>query len=220
MEARQKHGRTYALSSTSSKVAAVLLVLIALNAALLAWRWASEANLPPGSYHEFHISEWQQASIARPDDPIVWSTLGGLYAAAGQPSKARAAFTRAVELDHRNSAAQMYLAEVDMQNEDYESARTRLLIAAEALPDGGAHLAYYRLGELEEATGDFEKALEHYEASISQSSTYWNAHFRVAVLHERAGRESEALESAQRAARLVPDNDEVREMLSRLRTTP
>lgn len=212
-------GTVYTFSSTPHKVAAVLIILILLNAAVLAWRWASEANLPPGSYHEHYISEWQRASIERPDDPIVWSTLGGLYEAAGEPGKALAAFTRAAELDPRNAAAQMYLAAADVSTGDHDSARARLLVVVEVLPEGGAHVAYYRLGELEEAVGNPDAALEYYEASVAQRATYWNAHYRIAVLHENAGRTGEALESAERAVRLVPDNEEVNEMLSRLRAT-
>jgi len=214
---KNMHGQTYALSSLPSKIAAVLVVLILLNAALLAWRWVSEANLPPGSYHEYHIAEWQQASIERPEDPIVWSTLGGLYEAAGEQRKALAAYTRAFELDPGNAAALMYLAQADVQNEEYDRARTRLQAAAEALPEGGAQLVYYRLGQIEEAEGNFDKALEYYQASIAEQSNYWNAHFRIAALHEKAGRNREALEAAEKAARFVPDNDEVMAMLSRLR---
>lgn len=215
---KKTYGHTYTLSSLPSKVAAVLVVLILLNATLLAWRWVSEANLPPGSYHEYHIVEWQQASIERPDDPIVWSTLGGLYEAAGDQRKALAAYTRAYELDPGNSAALMYLAQADVENGDYDRARTRLQAAAEALPEGGAQLVYYRLGQIEEATRNFDKALEYYQASVAEQSNYWNAHFRIAVLHEEAGRNKEALEAAEKAARFVPDNDEVKAMLSRLRS--
>jgi len=214
---KKTRGHTYTLSSLPSRIAAVLVVLILLNAVLLAWRWASEANLPPGSYHEYHIAEWQQASIERPDDPIVWSTLGGLYEAAGDQRKALAAYTRAHELDPANSAALMYLAQVDVENGDYDRARTRLQTAAEALPAGGAQLVYYRLGQIEETAGNLDKALEYYQASVAEQSNYWNAHFRIAALHEKAGRNKEALAAAEKAARFASENEEVMAMLSRLR---
>jgi len=220
MTTKNQQGSIHSLSSLPSKIAAVLVVLLLLNLAVLAWRWVTVSSLPPGTYHAYHISEWQQASIERPDDPIVWSTLGGLYDAAGEHRKALAAHQRAEELDPNNAAALLYLAAVDVDNEDWDRARARLLTAAAALPEGGAQLAYYRLGEIEETVGDFDKAIEYYEASVAERPTYWNAHFRIAALHERAGRSEEALIAAEKAARFAPDDDEVMAMLSRLRDTP
>jgi tetratricopeptide (TPR) repeat protein len=198
-------------------VIALLLVALTANATLLVWRWAHNAELPPGTYHEYQIRQWEHLSLEKPDDPLVWATLGGLYEASGAEGKADSAYVRALEFDPDNVAALMHLAEADVAEGNHDAGRTRLQRAASVLPEGGAYLVYYRLGRLEEDALDPDRALAAYEASIAEKPTYWNAHFRIALIHENAGRMPEALAAAEEAARFVPDDEIVQGVIDRLR---
>jgi len=197
-------------------LSAILVVLILVSGILLAWRWAVAQALPPGTYYEYRIQQWERLSFERPDDPLVWATLGGLYDSAGAQTKADRAYEKALELDPSNAAALMRIAEREQAEGDFDRARERLELAAESLPQGGAYLVYYRLGLLEEEAGRDCEAITAYEKSVEESRSYWNAHFRLAVLHERAGELDKAREAASIAAAFAPEEPEVLEVLERL----
>jgi len=200
-------------------IAAIIIVLITLNGVILAWRWASAAELPPGTYHEYQIQQWELESLERPDDPVVWATLGGLYESAGDEARAESAYARALELDPENAAALVFTAQARQRDGDSDEARSLLMQAIDALPEGNTALVYFRLGQLEEAAGDPEAALDAYTTSVEQRSTYWNAHFRIAVIQENAGSYPEALKAAEQAARFAPDDEVVQMVLERIRAS-
>jgi|GEM_PF-1545664 len=193
-----------------------LVLLILVSGILLAWRWAAARELPPGTYYEYQIQRWELLSLERPDDPLVWATLGGLYKNAGAESKAERAFERTLELDPTNVAALMYVAEKEQAEGDFDRARELLELAAESMPPGNAYLLYYRLGLLEEEVGRDAEAISAYEKSIEERGSYWNAHFRLAVLYERAGELDKARDSITRAAAFAREKPEVLEVLERL----
>ncbi len=197
-------------------LSAILIIAILVSGILLAWRWAAARELPPGTYYEYQIQRWELQSMERPDDPLVWATLGGLYEAAGAEAKSERAYRKALELDPGNVAALMHIAEREQAEGEFDRARERLQLAADSLPQGSAYLLYYRIGLLEEEVGRDPEAIAAYEKSIEERSSYWNAHFRLALLYERAGELDKARESISRAAAFAAAEPEVIEVLERL----
>lgn len=197
-------------------IAAVLIVLILVNAALLVWRWQAIAQLPPGDFESHYIRVWEREVRERPDDPFVWATLAGLHESAGNERRASATWARTLELDPDNTLALLYFARQARDAGDFDAAREQLDSALVGLPEGNRALVHYEIGALEEAAGDPAAALTAYRASVADRATYWNAHLRIALLEEDAGNLQEALASAREAARFAPDEPAVSEALARI----
>jgi tetratricopeptide (TPR) repeat protein len=180
-------------------IAGVLLVLFMVNAVVLTWRYVALKEGPPTTYEEFQIRRWQDQLVANPKDPAVWATLGRLYDEAGNESKARKAYQRALELDPNSAPALLYLARQARREEKYDLSRTYLERALKALPAGGRSLVYFELGELERQAGDQAAAIKAYEASIAEDGSYFNPYQRLAFLYAESAQEKKALQMAEKA---------------------
>jgi tetratricopeptide (TPR) repeat protein len=198
-------------------VAALLAVLLLAGGVLTAWRYVAAVDAPPMTYHEFQIQRWEEVLAEKPDDPAIWATLGSLHEKAGDDSRAQKAYSRALELDPTNPSALVYRARAMAADGKTDSARSMLTRAADGLPEGGRFLVLFQLGELERDAGRDKAAIEAYEASAEDNSTFWNAHYELAVLYEKAGKANDALRSAYLARRFSPDDPNLEELIERLK---
>lgn len=95
-------------------------------------------------------------------------------------------------------------------NDRLEAAR-RLPQAAESEPDSAE--AHLRRGIALQEANDLEAAVEAFRAAVVRDENFWQAHFRSGVALKGLGRLAEATAALERAARIVPDDFIVRNVL-------
>jgi tetratricopeptide (TPR) repeat protein len=195
----------------------VLLILLLLNGVVFAWRLAARRAEPPRDYYTYQVQRWEAQLLERPDDPVVWTTLAGLYEDMDRESSALYAYEQALQLDPGNPSALLYLGRMASARGDHEGAREYVTNAAEELPVGARYIAYFDLGELERKAGQIEAAIDAYEHSVADRGSFWNAHFQLAFLYEQQGRLDEALTSAESARVYVDDRPDLEQLIARLR---
>ena len=204
--------------SNPAIIAGTLIVAVLILGVLLEWRWMDANNGPPSNYYQYQVQRWEQQVAQKPDDPVVWATLGGLYERMGETRKSRVAYDKALELDPGNVAALVAAADAAEGDRDWAEARDRLTRAADSMPKGGKYYLYFKLGQMEERAKDDDAALLAYEKSIADVGLFWNAHDRLAHLYSEAGRKDDALEQALLAQRFVPERTGLKTLIAKLRS--
>lgn len=198
-------------------LALMLVLLVVVNGFTLTMRYLWLENLPASNYYEFQVQRWETQLADRPEDPVVWATLGGLYDAMGSERKASRAFAKALELDADNPAALMYVARADRESGEVAEARGKLERAADSLPTGGKYAVLFELGELERAAGRPAAAIRAYEASFADNSTFWNAPRELAFLYRASGQLDLALTAALQAQLFASEDVALSRLVKELR---
>ena len=114
----------------------------------------------------------------------------GLDLEVDDPRAARAAYTRALELDSEMTDAYVNLGRLMHQLGDLENAAKLYRGAIDRSDDAIAH---YNLALVLEDRQDFANALQHYQRAVELDRNFADAHFNLGRLLERAGRSEEAL---------------------------
>jgi tetratricopeptide (TPR) repeat protein len=118
---------------------------------------------------------------------------------------AEAAFKRAVELDPDDAVAYQHLASFYRQTDRLDESIETYQRSLEQNPDSAR--LNERLAILFEFSGNREKAMEHYERAISLDSSLGESKNNLAyLLAENEGDLDRALDLAQEAKALLPDN--------------
>ena len=204
--------------SNPAIIAGTLIVVVLLLGVLLEWRWMDASNGPPSNYYQYQVQRWEQQVVEKPDDPVVWATLGGLYERMGETRKSQVAYDKALELDSGNVSALVAAADAAEGDSDWADARERLTRAADSMPKGGKYFLYFKLGQMEERAKDNDAAVLAYEKSIADVGLFWNAHDRLAHLYSETGRKDDALEQALLAQRFVPERAGLKTLIAKLRS--
>lgn len=147
----------------------------------------------------------------------LWVNLGAIYRSAGQEAAAEAMYLKALELNPDSPSAMNNLALLYYNRGELETSRRweeRVRERRESNP-----FYHYHLGELAEAEGDREQALEHYLDAIDLQEDEAEFYFRVARLFlsmERYEQSRNYAEKAVEHARLVGERKAYEQFLKQL----
>jgi Tfp pilus assembly protein PilF len=129
---------------------------------------------------------------------------------------ARRAFDAAKTLDPSFIPVELVLAEMDIEDKKFESARQRLAALLQA-PNARRYQilsARVLLGGLEMQSGNLEEAIHHYRAVVEGNPQNTLALNNLAyLLLEHANQPDEALKYAQQAKELSPDRADISDTL-------
>lgn len=161
---------------------------------------------------EESLNRISAAVEAQPEASKLKHLQGLTYLVLGRGSDAENAFRRAIELDPNALAAYQSLAQYLARSGRREEVLATYEKAAAQRPDAaGLQLV---MGSLYEAYGDTDKAVEHYEKAIAIDPNLAPAKNNMAyILAESETNLDRALDLAQEAKRLLPDNGHVADTL-------
>jgi tetratricopeptide (TPR) repeat protein len=128
----------------------------------------------------------------------------------GQTPDARAALEKGAALDARNTTVQLMLAQLDLQDRSFDTARKRLTAILANEPDEPrAHLL---MASLETLNGDYSKAIEHYRipADKGNIAAINNLAYNLAKDDSQL---NAALKYAEMAKQIAPDDSHVEDTL-------
>ncbi|MCY4094161.1 MAG: tetratricopeptide repeat protein [Gammaproteobacteria bacterium] len=186
-------------------------------------RWLYLRSIAYGELGYVHksIEDLLLVTSTMRDVAIIWYRLGQALIYAGRRSDAKHALTRALALDDDLAIAHMALADVQVLNSDFMSAKASLHRAYELQPQAGQ--IAYRMARVERELGDLSASREWLNrranqfapiiedpmlSMVAQYST--NPTFFISAARrawERDDRET-ALEAYRRAIALDPKNAE------------
>jgi tetratricopeptide (TPR) repeat protein len=148
------------------------------------------------------IQELKQAAASAPGSPAVQMLLGEVLKSANDRSGARAAFEKAQQGDPSLLRAATALADMDVAENNFDSAR-RTLEPAAAQSDP---VALMMLADIEYRAGNKQKALDGYRRVVALDSRNVTALNNLAFLLADFSHDAdEALKYAQQAKELSPD---------------
>lgn len=163
-----------------------------------------------------------QAQAIKALDPLLGHrALAFVYMKQNRPDLAKQEFTDALREQPQSSKAHCYLGQhLAIIEKDYPAAFAAFEAALKLNPN--EMVAYYHLGRTasianaNQARG--EEALRKYLAYTprEQEPSWANAHYRLGLIYEKAGRKAAAIQSFQQALRLDPSLKDASEALKRV----
>ena len=166
---------------------------------------------------------YRRARDLEPDEAS-WAYLSGLVqAAAGSHAAAVRAFGRALEIEPRDLPTRLHLADTLVALADFEAARRQYDALAREFPE--LALVHFGLGRIASATGQPDRAVEHYRTAVERAPAFGAAHYALALAYRAAGRADRATPHLEAYGRFGPSRppiadprlDEIRTMRSTAR---
>jgi tetratricopeptide (TPR) repeat protein len=175
--------------------------LVALNDLGLAFTAAGERDSA--------LATFDRAIAAHPGSAVLHLNRANALLAAGRTEEADAELRRAAELDSTLPAARLLLIERLSQLGQYDSA---IVVMQSVVKDQPTVTNLNRLGSLFIAAGDSGRAGQCYESALRLDSTYVPVLYNLSVLFAARRESAAARVLAERAFRLRPDLNAVREL--------
>ena len=166
-----------------------------------------QAKNPKGA-----LERTQRQIALVPKSAALHHLLGDVYLANGDLSKAEAAFTHAIELEPGLDSAYLRLGRIYSSTEKLDQASAKI---DELLARNPKNIRALMLsGNIQQRRGDFAAAQRTYEQVLKLNPRFGPAANNLAyVLTETGGDKERALELAQLAKELIPDEPRVTDTL-------
>ena len=145
-----------------------------------------------------------------PNLPDLHSNLGIVFWRQGNVDSALATFRRGLDLDPHRAALLQNLAALDLELGRVVEARAAL--AAASADQASPYLLVVK-GDLEYAAGDLKSALRSYKKAHSRDGSLVSPLIGIARVERSLGRTDAARKALEKARRLNPDDEQVREFL-------
>jgi tetratricopeptide (TPR) repeat protein len=173
---------------------------------LMVQTYTLEKQIPAGA-------QWlRQYAAQRPKSAPVQFELGRVLMSTGDFAGARVAFNTAKAADPALTAADLYLAQLDVRDGKLDQARQRLSgIVSKRPTDLPAHLL---LGNVEQIAQNYQGAIDQYRKAVGLDDTNAEALNDLAYALAEYGKQPDAaLQYAQAAEELAPSNPSVADTL-------
>jgi Tfp pilus assembly protein PilF len=157
------------------------------------------------------VTKVKEYAAKQPRSARVQNFLGSVLLVSGDRQQARTAFHAAIAADPTYLKADLGLIQVDMAERKWDDARKRLnaILSAREEPT-----ARFWLGIVEQANGNNELALGHYRKAVQGDPQNPVALNNLAYLVLTTGKNpDEALQYAQKAAEMAPDDPDTNDTL-------
>lgn len=135
------------------------------------------------------LADLRKAVELNPRLPEVYSYLGRAEMESGDMAAARTAFEKELAQNPVDFEANLNLAVLLKQDQDYEGARKLLDRALLVRP--GDLRALYQVGAIELATGKLQQACATFEGIIKQAPQFTEAHISLATVYYRLKRKAD-----------------------------
>lgn len=123
----------------------------------------------------------------------LYNNLGYIYEMSKQPSRARFAYERAVELDPREIKALMNLGYIYQRTHDLKRAIETYKTVLQLKPNSAA--AWNQLGFTYELQEKEKPAIEAYKKAIALDSTFKDAYYNLGMLYKKQDKMEKAAEA-------------------------
>jgi len=155
-----------------------------------------------------------EALKLKDDEPAIYESLGLTYKMLSIPDKAIDAYEKAIMLSPLQLENYLYLAELYVEEEDYDSAenvvKAGIDVADKILSEHPESIETLRVkAELHLMLDEVDKAVKYYKKAISLDKSNLELHMGLADLYYSEGRLDEAIEVLQKAKKIAPENSSI-----------
>jgi tetratricopeptide (TPR) repeat protein len=159
-----------------------------------------------------------RAIATQPDGSVVlYLNRAGVLVAAGRIAEAEADLGRALALDSTVSGARARLADLLRTQGRYDRA---IVLMQDEVRSRPSAVSFKYLGDLFLSTGDSARAVENYDQALRLDSLYLPALYNQSVLSAARGNIPAARALAERAYRLRPNHEAIRQLYLRFHQNP
>lgn len=159
------------------------------------------------------LATFDRAITVHPGSALLHLNRANALVAAGRTGDVEAELYRALALDSTLPSARLQLAERLKQRGQYDSAEAMVQVVVDEYPTANH---FNQLGSLLVAAGDSGRAETCYQSALRLDSAHVPTLYNLAVLSAAKGESAAARVLAERALRLRPDLQAVRELSSHL----
>jgi len=156
-------------------------------------------------------------AVQRGGSAVLHLNRANLLAAAGRISEAAEELRSTLALDSTTPGARTMLADLLRKEGRYDSA---IVLMRSEVRERPSAVSFKYLGDLFLSTADSARAIENYNQSLRLDSSYLPALYNQSVLSAARGDVAAARGLAERAYRLRPDNEAVRQLYLRFNQSP
>ncbi len=149
----------------------------------------------------------QTLAEKQPDNPLPYNLMGVAYEGKKDPALARRQYEKSIEAQKTYRVAWLNLGRLDIANGDLESARKRFDAILEFKPHDPSALTY--LAKLDIEAGNFTAARRKLEEAALYDQNSHEARLDLARIYLRERIPGRALEVAQQALKLKPEDPDI-----------
>jgi tetratricopeptide (TPR) repeat protein len=176
---------------------------------------------------QIYTNQYEQAKISAENALLLSPNLSMGHALKGralyyleQYTEASAAVRTAIDLDPNNASAYAYLAEILIDQGDYEDIQTAIDMSQKARTLDPNSLDTHRArGYVLYATGNYEDAIQEYKAALAINDKLWELHYGLGIVYRLVEDYDLATQSMLAAIAFNPDNPDIPTDLSRTYAT-
>ena len=180
----------------------------------LASAYQNLANVGVEGAYENAIAAYEKAAAANPTNPLPLIGAGQVALAQGKVAASVDYLNAAILLKTNLAVAYFLRSQAEGQLNNFPSAIEDAKIAASLAREDP--LAWYNLGVILYASGDYRAAAQALSQAVSLSNDYSNALFVLALAFNQQGDHARAIAAMQRVVELNPNNDTASSTLASL----
>jgi type IV pilus assembly protein PilF len=167
------------------------------------------------SYHgkglsDMAIAQFQRSLVLKPNDPEVHNYLGAMYLEKGRWDDAIVSFNMALaNILYDTPTVSLYnMGRAYHEKRDYDQALKYYGDALEKDPDNILMpLIEKNIGITWFAKGETEKALSHFQKSVTLAPSLAESHYWLGLCYQKLRRADDAVAALEAAARLAPESE-------------
>jgi tetratricopeptide (TPR) repeat protein len=171
-------------------------------------------GLPEG--YERTRSAYQEAQKLNPQSPAIPFALARVELVRGNNEAAKQEIQKALEMKSNYTAAIFLLSQIQANEGDLAQAIESAQVATVVSPNDFG--VYFQLGFLKYRAEDYQGAAEAFRRAIKLNKFYANAMYFLGLSEYELGNTEAAISQFDRVLQLNPENAEVSQILSNLRS--
>lgn len=172
-----------------------------------------------GQYEEAKVSA-ENALLLNPNNSMAHALKGWALSYLEEYALAEASVRTAIDLDANNASAYAFLAEILIDQGNYEDIQTAINMSQKARDLAPNSLETHRArGYVLYATGNYGEAVSEYKAALAINDKLWELHYGLGIVYRITEEYDLATQSMLAAMAFNPENPDIPTDLSRTYAT-
>jgi tetratricopeptide (TPR) repeat protein len=164
--------------------------------------------------YESAVAAYTKAFALAPNNPAILLSLAELEFTNKNNSEAKKYIKQALDLKKNYTDAIFLLAQIETSEGNLPEAIKQAEYAAQVAPDDAT--VFFRLGLLRYNNSDYSGSVSAFEKAVILDNRYLNARYFLGQSYKKVGRPADARIQFEILAKLLPDNQDVKDALNSL----
>lgn len=176
-------------------------------------------QLDAKGYKEHAVSSYREAAKVSPKSPVSLVALARVEAMTGNLNGALSYLSEGLKIKSDYAPAHMLVADIALSQNNIKGAIEGLDYVITSNPNNPDNIYYImRIGALYYQAGEIDKSQTVFENLVGANPNYVDARYALALVYDKKGMTSKAIEQFEAISLLVPENTQIKEILNSLRS--